>query len=619
MTSILPTLRDRMARAATLAGGLVVAAALVATPVQLEAQTPPAAPQATEVWWDTSDPRIGLGAGWLDAETAILNMEFVANIARPEGFFDPENVGNLGLANSDLAFQGNLAFVGSFAGWNAYDISDPANPRLAASVLCPGGQGDLSVYRNLLFMSVESGNGRIDCGTQGAPGQVNLERFRGVRIFDIADLENPVQVAAVQTCRGSHTHSILADPSDLDHVYVYVSGAAGVRPAEELEGCVLEAPEDDPDATALFRIEVIRVPLASPQDAHVASQPRVFADRATGDIAGLWPGGDHGEGTQRSAMTNHCHDITIYPAIGLAAGACSGNGILLDISDPVNPVRVDEVIDTNFAYWHSATFNNDGTTVIFTDEWGGGTSPRCRDTDLPQWGANAIFRVVDGNLEHASYYKLPVPQTATENCVAHNGSLVPVPGRDIKVQAWYQGGISVFDFTDPENPFEIAYFDRGPISDERLFTGGQWSSYWYNGLIIGSEIARGMDVLRLTPSEHLTANELEAANLVEWDEFNPQHQPMIEWPDHPSVARAYADQLVRSGAMSNDQRSMLFEVLSRFEAEGEDRASAAETFRQAAGMLEDGVSSVSAQDGARLRALAGTLRGLASAENVQPD
>ncbi len=617
MTSILPALRDRTTRGVALAGGLAVAAFLATLlPVQLvaQAQTAPTATQSTDVWWDTSDPRIGLGAGLFDAETAILNMEFVSNVPRPEGFYDPENPGNLLFANSDLAFQGDLVFVGNFAGWTAYDISDPANPRLRASVLCPGGQGDVSVYRNLLFMSVEMPNGRIDCGTQGAAGPVNPERFRGVRIFDIADLDNPVQVAAVQTCRGSHTHSILESPNDPDNVYVYVSGAAGVRPADELAGCVSDVPEDDPDATALFRIEVIRVPLASPQDAYVASQPRVFADRATGDIAGLWPGGDHGEGTQRSAMTNHCHDITIYPDIGLAAGACSGNGILLDISDPVNPVRVDEVIDTNFAYWHSATFNNDGTTVIFTDEWGGGTSPRCRESDRPEWGANAIFRIVDGRMEHVSYYKLPVPQTDTENCVAHNGSLVPVPGRDIKVQAWYQGGVSVFDFTDPANPFEIAYFDRGPLSDERLFTGGQWSTYWYNGLIIGAEIARGLDVLRLTPSEHLTANELEAANLVEWGEFNPQHQPRIEWPDHPSVARAYADQLVRSGAMSSDQRSMLFEVLGRYEAGGADRAAAAETFRQAASMLEDGTSAAGSHDAPRMRALAATLRGLATAD-----
>ncbi len=599
----------RLARSLPLVGGTAVAAALLFGPLA----------SALEAQAQQPDPRIGLGAGLTDAETAIRNMEFIANVPRPDGFHDPENLGNIMFANSDLAFQGDLVFVGNFAGWNAYDISNPANPRLVTSVLCPGGQGDLSVYRNLLFMSVEMPNGRIDCGSQGAPGEVNPERFRGVRIFDISDLENPVQVAAVQTCRGSHTHTLLEDPNDPDHVYVYNSGSSGVRPEAELAGCVGSVPEENPDASALFRIEVIKVPLANPAEAHVASQPRVFADRESGNIAGLWPGGGHGDGTQRSARTDHCHDITIYPELGIAAGACSGNGILLDVRDPVNPVRIDEVIDTNFAYWHSATFNNDGTTVIFTDEWGGGMAPRCLAEDLPEWGANAIFRIVDGRMEHASYYKLPAPQTATENCVAHNGSLVPVPGRDIKVQAWYQGGISVFDFTDPENPFEIAFFDRGPISAEQAYLGGQWSTYWYNGLIIGSEIARGLDVLRLTPSEHLTANELEAANLVRFDEFNPQHQPRLEWPDHPAVSRAYADQLVRSGAMNEEQRSMLFQVLDRYEQGGAEQALTLETLRQAAGVLEQAATRASTGDRTRMAGLAQSLAGLARAAEDRQD
>jgi hypothetical protein len=603
MTRINPAGPAAPGRAPKLVASLALAAVLLAAPLAASAQASDQAP----------DPRIGLAAGWMDAKTSLRNMELISTTPRPEGFYDPENVGNLSLANSDMAFQGDLVFVGNFAGWNAYDISDPGRPRLVTSVLCPGGQGDISVYRNLVFMSVEAMNGRIDCGTEGAPGAVNPERFRGIRVFDISDLENPVQVAAVQTCRGSHTHTLLEDANDPDHIYVYNSGAAGVRSPEELEGCIGSVPEEDPDASALFRIEVIKVSLANPEEAHIASQPRVFADRETGDISGLWPGGDHGEGTQRSSMTNHCHDITIYPELGLAAGACSGNGILLDISDPVNPVRVHEVIDPNFAYWHSATFNNDGTTVIFTDEWGGGTAARCRAQDPAEWGANAFFRIVNGRMEHAGYFKLPVPQTETENCVAHNGSLVPVPGRDIKVQAWYQGGISVFDFTDPENPFEIAHFDRGPISEDRLVTGGQWSSYWYNGLIVGSEIARGLDLLRLTPGEHLTQNELDAANLISFEEFNPQHQPRIEWPDHPAVARAYTDQLVRSGAMSEDQRQTLFQVLARYEAGGADRDTAAATFRQASTMLREGAPRADAADRMRMERLAATLAGLASA------
>jgi len=520
--------------------------------------------QETEQWWDDADPRIGLGAGWMDAEEASWNMELLANVPRPDGFYDPDNVGNLNLANSDMAFQGDLVFVGNFHGFLIYDVSDPGNPMLRTSVVCPGGQGDLSVYGDLLFMSVEQTRGRIDCGTQGAPGDVNPERFRGVRIFDISNLDAPQQVAAVQTCRGSHTHTLLDDANDPDNVYVYVSGTAGVRPAQELEGCLV-GEDVDPDQSALFRIEVIRVPLASPERAEVIAHPRVFADHETGDVAGLWPGGDHGEGTQRSASTNHCHDITIYPDIGLAAGACSGNGILLDVRDPANPVRVDEVIDENFAYWHSATFNNDGSTIIFTDEWGGGTSARCRESDRPEWGANAFFRVVNGQMHHVGYYKLPVPQTDTENCVAHNGSLVPVPGRDIKVQAWYQGGVSVLDFTDPTSPYEIAYFDRGPISDDELVVGGHWSAYWHNGVIYGSEIARGLDTFELTPSEHLSAAELEAAKLVHFDEFNPQHQPSVHWPPEMVVARAHFDQLMRHDGLPQQRATEVATEMDRIE------------------------------------------------------
>jgi hypothetical protein len=567
-------------------------------------------------WWDADDPRIGLGAGWTDAEEAAWNLELVANVPRPDGFYDPDAIGNLNLANSDLAFRGDLVFVGNFSGFNIYDVSDPSNPTLRTSVLCPGGQGDVSVYGDLLFMSVEQTRGRIDCGTQGAPGEVNPDRFRGVRIFDISNLDNPVQVAAVQTCRGSHTHTILEDRSDPDHLYVYVSGSAGVRPAEELEGCYVPGPDVDPDESALFRIEVIQVPLAAPERARVVSQPRVFADHETGDVAGLWPGGDHGEGTQQSAQTNHCHDITIYPELGLAAGACSGNGILLDISDPVNPVRVDEVIDENFAYWHSATFNNDGTTAIFTDEWGGGTAPRCRASDLPEWGANAFFRIVNGQMHHVGYYKLPVPQTDTENCVAHNGSLIPVPGRDIKVQAWYQGGISIFDFTDPTNPYEIAYFDRGPLSDTELLTGGHWSAYWYNGYIYGSEIARGLDVLRLVPGEHLTRNEIEAANLVGFEEFNPQHQPRKRWPAHLVVARAFHDQLVRHEGLPAQRSARVSATLDRLEAmpDGAEKrqalgALAAELWADARRVEEGAVPG----DAERVRRLAGALLDMAGA------
>ncbi|TVP44952.1 MAG: hypothetical protein EA350_10485 [Gemmatimonadales bacterium] len=555
------------------------------------------------------DARVGLASGLTDAGEAAHNMELVINRSRPDGMYNPDNVGDGAFNNTDLAFQGNDVFVGNYNGFQVWDISDPSNPSLRVSVVCPGGQGDLSVYRNLLFMSVQETRARLDCGTQGAPGEVNPERFRGVRIFDITDVENPVQVAAVQTCRGSHTHTVVRDMKDESRIFVYNSGTSGVRPAEELAGCVPDPDPTNPE-TSFYSIDVIEVPLTNPEDARIVGSPRVFQDYETGDIAGLWPGGDHGAGTQESRTTHQCHDITAYPEIGLAAGACAGNGILFDISDPANPVRLDEVVDESFAYWHSATFNNDGSTVIFTDEWGGGGQARCRAEDPMEWGANAIYEIVDGQLEFRSYYKMPAPQSETENCVAHNGSIVPVPGRDIKVQAWYQGGVSVFDFTDPANPFEIAFFDRGPISETELLTGGYWSTYWYNGMVYGSAIIRGFDVLRLLPSEYLSENELEAAKLVRFGEFNPQHQPTKRWPPAFVVAKAYLDQLERGAGLSSARIASLRGELDRLEGMGAGAARTEELTRLARQLDSE---ARNASDGARVRALAVSLRDLAGA------
>ncbi|CAN5827416.1 hypothetical protein BH23GEM6_BH23GEM6_21970 [soil metagenome] len=561
-----------------------------------------------------SDPRVGLRAGLTDAGQAAKNMVHLANLPKPANFVNPESVGDLSFSNSDLAFRGNLAFMGNFYGFNIYDITDPANPVLKTSVVCPGGQGDLSVHGNLLFMSVEETRGRVDCGTQGTSEAMDPERFRGVRIFDISTIENPRQIAAVQTCRGSHTHTLVTNPRDASNLYVYVSGTGVARPGEELAGCSPERSPDDPQ-TSYWSIAIIQVPLSAPHQARVINEPRIFADHETGAIAGLWGGGDHGPGTQRTSMTNQCHDITAYPAIGLAGGACAGNGILLNISDPANPVRIDEVHDQNFAYWHSATFNNDGTKVIFTDEWGGGTQPRCRAEDAPEWGANAIFDIVDGKLQFASYYKLPAPQTATENCVAHNGSLIPVPGRDIKVQAWYQGGVSVFDFTDSANPIEIAYFDRGPISATQLAAGGFWSAYWYNGHVYGSEMVRGLDVFRLSPSEHLSANEIEAARLVRFDEMNPQEQPRMSWPASFVVARAYVDQLARSGALNAQRVTRLTADLNRAERmrAGAQRRTALERVASQLDADSRPAAGLNAADTARMRALGTTLREIGAA------
>jgi hypothetical protein len=556
----------------------------------------------------STDPRVGLGAGWMDAKEAIRNLELVAHRARPEGFVNPANMGDFGVANSDLAFSGPYAFQGNYNGFEIWDVSNPANPTLRATHVCPGGQGDLSVYKNLLFMSVEERRGRIDCGTQGVADTVSTDRFRGVRIFDISDVEKPKQIAAVQTCRGSHTHTLVTDPKDPANLYVYVSGTSPVRPGAELAGCSGRTPEEDPN-TSLFRIDVIRVPLASPQDAKIVSQPRIFADSA-GAIAGLWKGGSHGEGTQTTSQTNQCHDITVYPELGLAAGACSGNGILLDIHDPANPKRIAEVSDPNFAYWHSATFSNDGRKVLFTDEWGGGTQPRCQATDRPQWGADAIYTLTGHTLRPAGFYKLPAPQTATENCVAHNGSLIPVPGRDIMAQAWYQGGVSVFDFTDAAHPREIAFFDRGPMSATELALGGYWSAYWYNGNIYGSEIGRGLDVFSLKPSEFLSQNEIDAAKLVHMDRFNPQEQTRLVWPASFVVARAYLDQLGRNKGLASDRAARVVRELDRTEKlqGGAQRTAlrrlAADVERDAAG----------AGDPARVRSLAAAVRDLADAQ-----
>ena len=498
-----------------------------------------------------TDPRVGLKAGWWDAQQAARNMALVGSGKKAEGFYNPADPGDFGFLNGDLAFKGNLVVQGGFHGFQVWDVADPHNPKLRSTFVCPGGQGDPTLYGNLLFFSVEETRGRLDCGGGGVPDTVSKERFRGVRIFDVSDIDHPKQVAAVQTCRGSHTHTLVVDPKDSKNVYIYVSGTAGVRSPNELAGCSNKAPEQDPN-TSFFRIDVIKVPLDHPQDAKVVSNPRIFAD-AQGHVNGLWKGGSHGEGTQSTSGTDQCHDITVYSAIGLAAGACSGNGILLDIRDPVHPKRLDAASDPNFAYWHSATFSNDGKKVLFSDEWGGGVAPKCRATDNPKWGADAIFTIDHDKMTQRGYFKMPAPQTDQENCVAHNGSLVPVPGRDILVQGWYQGGLSVFDFTDPSNPKEIAFFDRGPMDSTRLYLSGFWAGYWYNGLIYGSEIGRGLDILELKPSEFLSQNELDAAKLVHVDLLNVQNQQRIVWPANIAVPRAYLDQLERNNGLAADQ------------------------------------------------------------------
>jgi hypothetical protein len=613
------------------------------------------------------DRRVALAAGVHDAGEAAWNLKVVSETPSPSRFAET--------MNSDLAFTGNYAIQGNFNGFQVYDISTPSSPRLVKEYFCPASQSDVSVYRNLLFVSGEGLEGRLDCGGQGVQDTVSKDRLRGLRIFDISDITNPRYVGNVQTCRGSHTHSVVEDPNDRENVYVYISGSAPPRSPNELAGCV-----GDPNAanTSLFRIEVIKVPLANPSQAAIVSSPRIFeelsapprhgpapadaeaarkraeAARAAGGYTAIIQGQDYvlpppfiarmldslvkargGTGSPTAAdsatlRTNiqtivdkivgansnapqrgptQCHDITVYPALGLAGGACEGYGFLLDIRNPTNPVRIDAVSDSNFAYWHSATFNNDGTKVIFTDEWGGGTQPKCRATDKPEWGANAIFTIgQDRQMTFRSYYKLPVPQTPQENCVAHNGSLIPIPDRDIMVQAWYQGGVSIFEFTDPANPKEIAYFDRGPLNAEQMAAGGSWSAYWYNGHIFSSEIARGLDVVELTPSEFISQNEIDAAKTVHLDYFNAQGQPKLNWPPSFALARAYVDQLERSKCLPANRIATVRQELSA--AETASATQRRDALMRLASSLDADIGS--SCDGPKKRKLQSAIRDLSA-------
>ncbi len=655
----------RIAGAAIASGALFV----VMTPVylaQAQAQPPAAAPPnppPPSVYVNPrtgkEDPRVGLKAGYTDAGEAAFGLQHIANLPKPTGFAAGSNATattanpappagasggfggrgasgggrgptmDTGSTNSDMAFSSNHLFVGNYNGINMYDIDSPAQIKLKTSLMCPGGQGDVSVYGHLLFMSSEALNGRVDCGTQGIPlpaGYVppppppmpagasgaagrgramsppSKDRFRGVRIFDISDFGNPKQVAAVQSCRGSHTHTLVTDPKDKENVYIYISGTGQVRQEEELPGCV--GGDATTANTALFRIDIIKVPLAHPEQAKIISSPRIFADTQTGALDGLWKGGNHGENTQTTSATQSCHDITVYSAIGLAAGACSGNGILLDISNPANPVRIDAVSDPNYSYWHSANFSNDGTKLLFTDEWGGGGQPRCRDTDPMSWGADAIYSLNKGKLTLGSYFKMPAPQTEYENCVAHNGGLVPIPGRDILVQSWYQGGISMFDFTDVTHPYEIGYFDRGPISDTIHVLGGMWSTYWYNGYVYSSEISRGVDVFKIVPNKFITQNEIDAANQVHFDELNVQNQPKIVWPSNLIVAKAYVDQLARGTSVPPARIAAINAAIAKVDAAPSDKKAVAALKTVGQGLAKDAATAKNTADKNRMEALA---------------
>ena len=625
------------------------------------------------------DPRVGLRAGWMDAAQAAWNIQLVSTTQPSPDFINRSTPGDFNYINSDISFTGPYVIQGNFAGIQVWDITDPKTPRLQKAFVCPGSQSDVSVYRKLLFVSGEALNGRTDCGTQGVSDTVSHDRLRGIRIFDITDIAHPRHITDVQTCRGSHTHTVVTSPADTANVYIYVSGSAPVRSSNELAGCSSAPPDSNPNS-ALFRIEVIQVPLAHPEQARIVSSPRIFQDlvaparhgeapediaaaakiaaaaRAKGGFTATVQGTEvvlgprfvafrldsivkarGGTGTPTAAdsatlRTNaqsivdrivnapttgngpppgptQCHDITVYPAIGLAGGACGGYGLLLDIRDVANPKRIGAVADSNFSFWHSATFNNDGTKILFTDEWGGGLQPRCRVTDKPEWGADAIFTRSGNTMTFQSYYKLPVPQTPNENCVAHNGTLIPIPGRDIMIQGWYQGGISLFDWTDPAHPREIGYFDRGPMDSTKLVGAGSWSAYWYNGYIVSSEISRGLDIFELRPSAFISQNEIDAAKLIHFDYLNAQDQQQLVWPASFVVARAYLDQLTRSNGLAPDKLSAARTALAGAERlSGQGRRDA---LTQLATQLKG--EAQGAADPAKLGMLAGTVTDLAGA------
>jgi hypothetical protein len=552
------------------------------------------------------DPRVGLRAGVWDAQQASWNMRLVSTTPPSARFTNPAVPGDGRFTSSDFAFIGNYVIQGNYSGHQIWDVSNPARPVLAGSYLCPGAQNDASVYRNLLFLSAEATSGRTDCSTEGVRDTVSMDRARGVRIFDISDIRNPRPITTVQTCRGSHTNTLVSDPTDPNHVYIYVSGSSSVRSPSELPGCSSGTMAQNPN-TAQFRLEVIQVPLANPARSRVVSSPRVFNDLTAPPRGERGAGADTPGAAARPGPTQ-CHDITVYPAVGLAGGACGGYGLLLDIRDVKNPVRINAVADSNMSFWHSATFSNDGRKLLFSDEWGGGRGARCRVTDRPEWGANTIFTLDGSRMTFQSYFKLPAPQTEFENCVAHNGSLIPIPGRDVMVQSWYQGGINVFDWTDPANPVEIAFFDRGPMDSTRLITGGHWSAYWYNGYIYGSEEYRGLDILELTPNEYITQNEIDAAKLVRMDHFNPQEQPRFEWPPHFVVVRALLDQVARTNGLNSTRRSEVSRDLGA--AEGMTGAGRSAALTALAAQLDR--DAMQSPDAARVRMMATAVRQLAA-------
>lgn len=578
------------------------------------------------------DPRDGLAPGLHDAGVALKGMRLLSATPKPAQF---DSLRGLTFVNSDLAFRGSLVYQGNFAGFSIWDVANPARPERIAVVECITAQGDPSIVGNLLFVSAEGGGNRKDCAKGGVADPA--DHMTGVRIYDVSNPRAPRLVKNVETCKGSHTHTVVPHPTDKGVVYLYVSGNQGARPASELAGCRNGGDPADP-TNSLYRLDVIKVPLARPEEAAVVTGARIFTGLGPAAMRGgrtraprAVAGADSATMAEMaSAGPRNCHDVTAYPAMGLLAGACASHGLLVDISNPEKPVRLDAVADTNFSLWHTAVFSNDGKKIVFTDEWGGGTSPNCQRQHPLEMGGNTTLVIgPDRKLSQHAYFKIPTAQGANENCVSHNGSLVPVPGRDIMVQGWYQGGVDVIDFTDPDRPFEIAYFDRGPVdapaapaatataastagaapARARSTIGGSWGAYWYNGRVYSSEMARGLDILELVPSDQLSANEIAAAKLVQMAEFNPQSQPRIVWPAAFPVVRSYLDQLVRGAGLAPARTSAIASALDAAERQsGAARRSALTALAR-----QVTADAGSAKDAPRVRLMATAIRDLAAA------
>jgi hypothetical protein len=585
---------------------------------------------AAQTYPSKDDPRSKLKPGRLDAGEAAKNMRLVSFTPKPAEF---DTAKGLTFINSDIAFGDKYVYQGNFAGFTIWDVSDPSKPKAVSVVSCITSQGDPSIYGKLLFISAEGGGNRNDCAKGGVKDP--KDHMAGVRIYDVSNPAAPRLVKNVQTCKGSHTHTIIPSPKDKNIIYIYVSGSQGARPETELPGC--KEGTDPADTTnSLFRLDVIKVPLDHPENAEVVTGARIFTGLGVAPHAASRPprafrrpGADSSAPPPPPTGPRNCHDVTAYPAVHLLAGACGSYGLLVDISNPEKPVRLDAKSDTNFSLWHTAVFSNDGKKVVFTDEWGGGTSPMCQANSMMEMGGNTIL-TIDSKKKYTqhAYYKINTAQTAEENCVSHNGGLVPVPGRDIMVQGWYQGGVSVMDFTDADHPKELAYFDRGPIDPapgadvpvaqpaegrggrgNRGTIGGSWGAYYWNGMIYSSELDRGFDILELQPSDQLSKNEIEAAKLVRFEQYNPQSQPKVVWPAAFPVVRSYLDQLVRWNGLSAARTTAIASALDA--AEQQTGSARRNALNALAKQVDKDVSG--AKDKERVKAMSAAIKDLAKA------